>query len=119
MKKSALRSLIRECVQEVITEAMLLKKFQDFTNASVPENIRDDFITTLYPFFHKTAERKQDQLAYVLKMIAAAIGQQMSPADIAYFQNHDIDLSDKAVRAKLSHFHSFLSKFKDYIEETP
>ncbi len=118
MKKSELRSLIRECVQEVLTEAMMLKHFQNFVNTQVPQQMRDDFIHIMYPFFHKTTENKSEQMTYVLKMIAAAIGQPMSPADKEYFKNHDIDLDDKATRAKLTRFHTFLAKFKDYLEKS-
>lgn len=118
MKKSELRSLIRECVQEILSEAFLLKKFKDFVGTEVPQNLRDQFITSLYPFFHKTAENPAEQETYVKKMIDAAIGKQLSPQDVAYFKNHDLDLSKEETRRMLTKFHPFLSKFLRYVQQT-
>lgn len=118
MKKSELRGLIRECVKEVLSEAFLMRKFKDFVGQSVPANMRDDFIVTLYPFFNKTAENPEQQAAYAQKIIDAAIGKPLSAKDKEYFRNHDVDLDDKQMMAMLSRFHPFLSEFLKYIQKT-
>lgn len=118
MKKSELRALIRECVQKFLTEAYLMKKFKDFVSSTIPEAMRDEFITTMYPFFNKTAEKPEEQIAYAKKMLDAAIGKQLSPQDKAYFKNYGIDLDNKNDVRKLTKFHPFISKFLRYVEQT-
>jgi copper chaperone CopZ len=49
MKKSELRSIIRECVQEALTEVRLMNNFGKFSN-TLPAPDRNEFIALFGPY---------------------------------------------------------------------
>lgn len=75
MKKSELRSIIRECVQEALFEARLMNNFAKF-NGTLPEDERDMFTKYFGPFLgipleagHEI-EDKNDQLKKIDAVIS-------------------------------------------------
>lgn len=81
MKKSELRSIIRECVEEALSEARLMNNFSKFSN-TLPEGDRDMFTKYFGPYLgipleagHEI-EDKDDQLKKiddVIKMIKSDV----------------------------------------------
>lgn len=116
MKKSELRQLIRECIQEALNEAQLTQLFRQFVQKHVPAAHQDAFINLVYPFFNKSHENPTVQAQLIKKMISAAIGTKMSSRDADELKDYGIDVNDRAVLALLTRYHPFLSKFLQTIQ---
>ena len=115
MKKSELRSIIRECVQEVLTEAQLNQLFRQFVQKTVPVTHQSDFVELIYPFVNKSMENPSEQVAIVKKLISASVGNNLSPKDSDELKDYGIDITDKRVTAKLAKYHPFISQFLKFI----
>jgi hypothetical protein len=116
MKKSDLRQLIRECVQETLTEIRLDSLFKGFmSSGEVPAQYQDTFLNMFYPFLNKSHEDVELQTRLVKKLINAAVGAKLDPSDKDELRDYGINLDDKAVSATLSRLHPFLVKFLKYI----
>ena len=117
MKKSELRSIIRECIHEVLTEAQLNQLFRQFIQKNVPVAHQSDFTELVYPFVNKSVENPSAQAAVVKKLISAAVGNSLSPKDSDELLDYGIDVNDRKVSAKLSKFHPFISQFLKFITD--
>ena len=117
MKKSELRSLIRECITEVLTETQLNQLFRQFVPQIVPPAHRTDFVELIYPFVNKSTENPENQAAIVKKLIAASVGAKLSDAAIAELKDYGIDITNREVAAKLSKYNPFISKFLTAINQ--
>jgi len=87
MKKSEIRSLIRECIHETLNEVRLMNNFKNFVNV-LSSDVRDEFIDLFGPDFgvplasgHEVEEIKDQvkKIDSVLKSLPADLKKKYIP----------------------------------------
>ena len=101
MKKSELRSLIRECITEVLTEAQIHHLFRQFVQKTVPKEDREEFVELFGPFLlvPLTSGHEVEDVSAQMKKIDSVI--KMIPLD------------------KKSKYLPILNNFKKFVSEQP
>ena len=96
MKKSEIRSLIRECIHETLTEIRLMHNFRNFVN-SLPNDIRDEFVDLFGVYLGVPLESGHD---------VEKVTDQVSKID-SVIKSLPVDLKKKYI--------PILTKFKEYV----
>jgi hypothetical protein len=120
MKKSDLRKIIRECVQEALTEATLYRDVDNYLRKITDSGIRDKFANWIVPFLRKSTEDKNQKLEYIKALRIAILSPDKAPAWLVnQMAEEHIDLKNPGVVRALSGMIPILSNFQKYIESQP
>lgn len=96
MKKSELKQVIRECIEEVISEAALVQDVSEFFKTLKPE-LQVPFKKLIWPLLQKSSEDKAKKSRYVVELIKAiSHPESANPEVLNLMQNNNIDLRANA-----------------------
>ena len=96
MKKSELKQVIRECIEEVINEATLVQDVGEFFKTLNPE-LQTPFKELIWPLLQKSSENKTKKARYVVELInAISHPESAHPTVLNLMQQHDVDLRANA-----------------------
>lgn len=117
MKKSELRKLIRECVEEILTEASLNRDVDNFLSQIPAEKVKNAFANYVVPFLRKSTENPTEKLAYISALRNAILDPSKAPTWLVnQMEQAGLSLQDKNVRVELSRLVPILANFQKFIE---